>query len=107
MGSFSLYTTVRADQNGGHQTEGAVALGNNVGLDITIVVLASPYETTIGLDTVCNHIINESVFIPQFLAFIFSLVGRLIDLFKNVLESAIIFLQYGVLCAQIQRISSV
>jgi len=107
VGSFSLDTTVSVGQNRGHQAEGTVTLGNNVGLDITIIVLAGPYETTVGLDTVCNHIINESVFVPQLLAFIFLLVCGLINLLENVLKSAIIFLQYGVLSTQIQWISSV
>lgn len=46
--------SVRGDQHGGHQTERAVALGDDIGLDITVVVLASPDEATVRLDRISD-----------------------------------------------------
>jgi hypothetical protein len=65
-------------------------------LDITIVVLASPDIATIALDAIGDHIINQSVLIPQLLAFKLLLVLLLIYGLENVLKAAIISLQDGV-----------
>jgi hypothetical protein len=66
-------------------------------LDISIVVLASPDIASITLDAVGDHIINQSVLIPQLLAFKLLLVLLLIYFLENVLKAPVISLQDGVL----------
>jgi len=46
VSSLSFNTAAWGQQNGGHQTERTVTLGNDIGLDITIVVFTGPNKTT-------------------------------------------------------------
>jgi hypothetical protein len=50
-------------------------LSERIGLDVTIVVLASPDESSFVLESKGNHIINESVLIPDVLLFELLLVS--------------------------------
>lgn len=50
-----------------------------------------------------NHVINESVLIPDACLLILLLVVCLIHVCKDLQEAAIIYLQNGVLCGQVQR----
>jgi len=106
VGSFSFHGAIRGDEDGGHQTERAVTLSDDIRLDITVVVLASPDETTFGFNHICDHIINQSVFVPDTVGFEFSLVGFFVDLGKDVLESTIVLLEDGVLGGQVKRVLS-
>lgn len=106
MGSFGFNSTIGGHEDGGHQTEGAVTLGNGIGLDITIVVLAGPNETTIGFHHVGNHIVDESVFVPESLGFEFFLVILLVDALEDILESTVVSLQNGVLSGQVEGVVS-
>jgi len=66
MGSLRLNgLAVRSDQHGGHQAKGAKALGNRVGLHITVVVLARPDKASLRLEAVRNHVVDEAVLIPD------------------------------------------
>ena len=65
VSGLSLDGTIRALEDGGHETEGTVALSDDIGLDVTIVVLAGPDEATVGLDSVGDHIIDETVLVPE------------------------------------------
>lgn len=94
--------SIRADQNGGHETEGTEALGNGVRLNITVVVLASPDEATVGLHAVGNHIIDEAVLVPDTGSLILSLVVLLVDGGEDVLEATVVTLEDGVLGGQVQ-----
>jgi len=82
-------------------------LSNAIRLDITVVVLAGPDETTIGFHHISNHIVNKSVFIPEALGFEFLLVLLVIDGLENILESTVILLQDGVLGGHVEGIVSV
>ena len=42
MGSLRFESTIFVNKNGSHETEGSKTLGNNIGLNITIIVFASP-----------------------------------------------------------------
>ena len=64
MSCFSFNTAIRWNQNTSHQSKRSVSLSDNIWLDITIVVLASPYKCSVTLDAISNHIINKSVFVP-------------------------------------------
>lgn len=42
VSGLSLHNTILIDADRGHKTERAETLSNNIGLDITVVVLAGP-----------------------------------------------------------------
>mmetsp|Transcript_58958 Transcript_58958/g.81813 ORF Transcript_58958/g.81813 Transcript_58958/m.81813 type:complete len:351 (-) Transcript_58958:3-1055(-) len=107
VSSLRFDGAILGDQNGGHQTEGTIALSDAIRLNITIVVLASPDEATIRLEHISNHIIDKSVLIPETLSLVLLLVVRLVDGGKGVLESAVILLQDGVLGGHVQGVVSV
>ena len=76
MSSFSLDgLAIRANKNGGHQTKRTIALSNYIGLDVTVVVFASPDEATRALQALSNHVVNQTMFVPdsKFLEFWFVL----------------------------------
>lgn len=54
---------VGCNELGGHHSKGAEALCEDVGLDVAIVVLACPDESTRGFDSLCDHVINQSVLV--------------------------------------------
>jgi len=80
-----------------------ITLSEAVRLDITVVVLASPHETTFGFHHICNHIVNESVLIPDTSLSEFSLVLFFIDYLEDILEVSIVSLKDGVLCREVER----
>ena len=74
--------SIRADEHRGHHSERAIAcitfmtsslpikitidrltLRNDIGLDITVVVLAGPHETTLGFEHLSDHVIDETVLV--------------------------------------------
>lgn len=58
VGGLSLHRlAVRGDKLGGHHAKRAVALGNNVGLDVTVVVLAGPDKAAVALDRLGYHVV--------------------------------------------------
>ena len=66
VGSLGLKgLSIRGDQDGGHETKGTETLSNNIRLNITIVVLHGNDVTTLGLDHLGDHIIDESVLVPD------------------------------------------
>ena len=60
-------------------------------------------ETTLALDHLSNHVVNEIVLIPDALGFKVLPVVLLEDLLEEVLETAILLLENGVLGAHVQR----
>jgi hypothetical protein len=76
-------------------------------LNITIIVLGSPYKTTISLEDLSDHIIDESMFIVNSFLLIVFLEIFFIDLLEDVFKSAIIFLENSVLGRKFKGISSV
>jgi len=93
--------SIRADQDAGHESKRSKSLSYTVRLNISVVVLASPDEASIGLHSESDHIVDKSVLIPDLGFAVLLLVRRLIDLLKDVLESAIILLQDRILGAKI------
>jgi len=104
MGSLGLNSlTIGADKHGSHETERAVALSDDIGLDITIVVLASPDETTVGLESLSHHVINKAVLVPDAELLELLLVLLLVDLLEDVLEETVVLLEDGVLRRKVER----
>jgi hypothetical protein len=79
-------------------------LGNDIRLHITIVVLAGPYESTIGLDGVSNKIVDESVLVPELLLLELSFVCALVELSEDVFEATIVLLEDSVLCGEVEGV---
>eukprot|EP00128_Syssomonas_multiformis_P014375 Colp12_sorted_trinity150504_noHs@5349 len=104
VGSLSLNSlTVGADKDGGHKTEGTVALSDKIRHNITIIVLASPHETTVRLDGIGHHVVNKAVLVPDALLLERLLVLLVVNLGENVTETTVILFQNGVLGAKVQR----
>lgn len=103
VSSFSFNNVVTSNQNTGHQTKRTITLSEAIRLDITIVILASPHETTFRFHTVSDHIVDESVFIPNTSLGEFSLVFLFIDFLEDVLELTVVSLQDGILGRHVKR----
>jgi hypothetical protein len=103
VSGLGLDNVVWSTKDGGHETEGTVALGHNIGLHITIVVLAGPDETSVGLDGEGDEIVNETMLVPDTELLELGLVGALKDLFEDVLEATVVLLQDGVLGREEER----
>jgi len=102
MSSFGFNGTAWASQDWGHKTKRAISLGNNIGLNITIIILACPYESTFWFDSISNHIINKSMLIPESKGIELSFIIFLENLFEDILESTIVFLHNCILGTQIK-----
>jgi len=63
VSSLRFKAAILVDENGSHETERAETLSDDVGLNISIVVLTGPDDTSFTFDGLGNHIINKSVFI--------------------------------------------
>lgn len=72
LGFHSL--AVRGHQLGSHHAQRAKSLGKHIRLYVSVVVLACPYETTVGFDGLSDHVVDQSVLIPETLGFKLGLV---------------------------------
>jgi len=107
MGSLGLNSSIWALKDRGHKSKRSESLGNDIRLDISIVVLASPDETSFGLNSVSNHIINESVLVPESLLLELLLVVLIINFLEDILKSSIILLEDSILGGKVAWIVSV
>merc|ERR1712168_452019 len=104
MGCFRLNSfPIRMNKNTGHQTQGSVTLCQCIRLYISIVILAGPHKTTSCFQTLRNHIINETMLVPDVQGIKLWLIVLLKDVFKDIFESTIILFQDGVLRAHVER----
>lgn len=53
--------SVRTDEHGSHQTQGAVSLCDHVGLHVSVVVLARPDEAAVALQHLCYLVVDEAL----------------------------------------------
>lgn len=106
VSSLSFDGAIGGNKNTGHETQRSVALSNDIRLDITIVVLASPDKATIRLEHIGDHIINKSMFIPKTGSLEFGFIVLLVNISKNILESAVVFLENSILSRQVQGVLS-
>lgn len=67
------------------------------------LTLESHDEATLALDHLGNHVVNETVLVPDALGVKLLLVVLLKDLLEDVLEAAVVLLKDGVLGAHVQR----
>ena len=79
-------------------------LSQTVRLNVTIIVFASPDKATIRLNHVGNHIIDQTMLIPDFLFFEFFHVIFLVNSLKSVLKSSVIFFQDCVLGCHVEGV---
>merc|ERR550534_887726 len=80
-----------------------MTLGNNIRLNIPIVIFASPDESTIRFQHLSNHVINKSVLIPSSKSIKVFFVVCFKDVLENVLKSSIISLHDCVFSTHVQR----
>jgi len=79
-------------------------LSDDVRLNVTIIVLARPDKATVALDTVSNHIVDETMLIPKFFGLEFGLVFLFVNFPEDILESAIVLFKNSVFGGQVERI---
>lgn len=60
---------VGTHQHRGHHAERTETLGHDVRLYIAVVVLAGPHKFTFGFQCLGNHIIDQTVLVPDFQRF--------------------------------------
>jgi len=107
VSGFGLHDAILVHAHGGHETERAEALRDDVRLNVTVVVLAGPDETALAFEYLCDQVIDESVLVVNASSQIFVLIVLLVLFFEDIHEEAIVFLQYRVLRRQFERISTV
>jgi hypothetical protein len=95
-------------------------LGDRIRLNIAVIVFASPHIPALGLEAPSDHIVDETMFVPNVLGFerICKFAGRVNrageenkgptrlrfkNALENVLESPVVCLEDGVLGTQIAR----
>jgi hypothetical protein len=68
---------IRGDQHRRHETEGTVALGNDIGLNVAVVIFTGPDESTARFEGLGYHVVDETVLVPDSfgfeLGFVFSI----------------------------------
>lgn len=75
VGSLRFYgLAVRGHQLRSHHAQRAKSLCEHIRLYVSVVVFACPYETTVGLNGLSDHVVNQSVLIPETLGFKLGLV---------------------------------
>jgi len=102
MSGFGFKSSRWGDQDTGHHSEGSESLGQHVGLDISVVIFACPHISSITLDALSNHIIDQSVLIIDVFLLELFLVLAVIDVLEGVLKESVVSLQDGVLGGQEQ-----
>ena len=105
VGGLGLHgLAVRGQEDRGHQTQRAEALGNLVGLDVAIVVLAGPDEAAVPLQGRGDHVVDQAVLVGQARLLVLGGELGLVDLGEDVLEAPVIGLEDGVLGREIDGI---
>ena len=102
VGSFCFHGfTIRCNQGRGHEAQGAKTLCNGIGLYIAIVVLTGPYKVTVPFQGAGHHVIDQAVLIYDTCSLELRLELILINVFEDIFETAIVFLEDGVLGAEV------
>ena len=107
VGGLGLHNVVAIDTDGGHETEGTEALSDDVGLDVTIVVLAGPDEATATLDSLGNNIINKTMLVVEASSLHGIKVLLAVEALESVNEESIVLLKDGVLGGKFKGEASV
>ncbi len=116
---FALHRpAVRRDELRSHHPERAEALRQDVRLHVSVVVFGRPDEAAGGLDGLRDHVVDETVLVVDSrrleLLLVFPVISQqshvivsparygnvtepLVDLLEDVLESAVVLLQDGIL----------
>merc|ERR1719361_894977 len=78
-------------------------MGQDIRLDISIIILTRPNKGTIALQDLSHHVVNETVLVPNTQVIKLSLVVLLEYFLKYVLEQTVVLFHDRVLCTQIYR----
>jgi len=105
MGGLSLTAmTIRGQKDRGHESQGAIALGDDIRLDISIIVLTGPDKTTRRLEHLSDHVVDKAMLVPDLFRLELRFVLAFIDLLEDVLEPSVVFLQNGVFGRHVEGI---
>jgi len=107
MSCFSFNNSIFVKKYWSHETQRTISLSNDITLNISIVIFAGPYKSTISLKYLSYHIIDKSVFIINSFLLIVFLIVFLINLLENIFESTIILFENCVLGRKFKWISSI
>ncbi|MCY1544607.1 hypothetical protein D9M68_805020 [compost metagenome] len=94
---------IRRNQCRRHQTQRTETLSYGIRLNVTVVVFTSPYKITVPFQCRCNHVIDQAMLISNTCSFKLSFEFILIDLFKNIFETTIVFFKDSIFSRQVQR----
>lgn len=96
--------SIGGDEDRGHETERSETLGDDIRLHITIVVLHGDDEATLGLDHLGDHVVNETVLVPDTLGLELVLELLVVDFLEDVLEATIVTLEDSVFGRHVERV---
>lgn len=94
--------SIRRDEHGGHEAERSVALRDDIGLHITVVVLARPHESARALECLRDLVVDEPVLVLDAELIELLLVRLLVLLLEDVLESPVVLLHDRVLGREVE-----
>ena len=94
---------IRCHQHARHQPQRAETLGDDVALDIAVVVLAGPDVAPLPLEGRGDHVVDEAVLVRQPLGHKVGLELGVEHLLENILEAAVVGLQDRVFRREIDR----
>ena len=97
VGGLSFHDSIFVNAYGGHETKGSEALSNDVGLNISVIVLASPNDTATTLNDLGDKIVNKTVLVEKSGSIELFLELSVEYILEGVYEESIILLQDGVL----------
>ncbi|MNE50718.1 hypothetical protein D3C80_1453100 [compost metagenome] len=95
--------SIRSNQCRSHQTQRTETLSYGIRLNVTVVVFTSPYKVTVPFQCRSNHVIDQAMLISNTRSFKLSFEFILIDLFKNIFETTIVFFKDSIFSRQVQR----
>jgi hypothetical protein len=89
--------SVGCDQFAGHHAQASEALCKDVALYVTVVVLGGPDKSAGGLDSLCDHVVDEAMLVVDAGFLEEGFVLCFVDFLEDILEPAIVFLEDSVL----------
>ena len=92
---------VGSDEHGSHESEAPEALGDDIGLDVAVVVLQRHDVPSGGLHHLSDHVVDETVLVPDILFLERGGVLAIVDRLEDIFEAAIVRFENGVLGGEV------
>lgn len=84
-----------------------ITLSYAIALHVSIVILTGPHIASLRFHHIGHHIIDQPVFVPQFLVFELFLVFFIIEFLEDIFESSVIFFEDGVFGGKVEGVVAV